>query len=176
MRMFTLDECRAWCQSAEVPLDDRGWPIEDYDAPYRIRCLFPKHFSQFLWFSRCIESALQPREACLVWITNIGIWRSSENEHLYYRFRESYHDYRLLEEAPGHLCLEHERPEVVTLVYLSTLFGWDAHVLPRVGYGRAHISHDEWALIGLEDKHEFDSTLNAFKNADLEVTGSGGES
>lgn len=170
MRMFTLDECRAWCRDAKVALDSRGWPMEDHDFPYRIRCLFPKSAGQYLWFSRCIESALQPREACLVWITNSGIFRSSENEHLYYRFRESYHDYRLLVEAPGHWCLEHERPEVVTLVQLSMLFGWDTHVIPSNGYGRAFICHDEWILIGLQERHEFDSTMKAFRDAKLEVS------
>lgn len=44
----------------------------------------------------------------LLWITEHGIWPSSENPHLYYRLRQSYGETRQLKLAPGHLFLGHE--------------------------------------------------------------------
>jgi hypothetical protein len=32
---------------------------------------------------------VQPFEECLLWVTQSGIWASSENLHLFYRVRES---------------------------------------------------------------------------------------
>ena len=75
-----------------------------------------------LWFSRCIEAALQPRQSCLAWITRWGVFPTNQNPHLFYRLRQTYGESRLLHEAPGHLCLDYESAEVVTLVQLVMLF------------------------------------------------------
>jgi hypothetical protein len=158
MRFYTPDECAQWCSAAGISLDQRREPTRDLGKPHRIRSGFPKSFTQVLAFSRTIEAALQPRTSCLVWITAWGIFPSNENQHLYYRLRQSYGDFRLLHEAPGHLCLDYEVPEVVTLIELALLFGWDAHLIPTAGYTRAFVSHDEWVEIGFDteqQKNEF---------------------
>src|SRR6266511_2629955 len=115
MRFYTPKECEEWCRMLEVPLDGQGQPARETTHHHRLRCAFPSSFTQLLWLSRCIESALQPRQSCLLWVTDSGIFPSNENQHLYYRLRQSYGDLRLLHEAPGHLCLDYERPEVATL-------------------------------------------------------------
>jgi len=107
---------------------------------------------------------------CLLWVTDFGIFPSNENYHIYYRLRQSYGDVRLLDEAPGHLCLDYERAEVVTLVHLCILFGWDVHLIPSVGYGRAFVCHDEWVEIGFDDKRLFDETRQSLEQAELEVS------
>jgi hypothetical protein len=177
MRFYTEKECEEWCKYQEVPLDDRQCPTSElaHQFKHRLRCEFPPSFTQMLWFAKCIESSLQPRDHCLLWVTRFDIFPSSENYHLYYRFRQSYGDLRLLHEAPGHLCLAYERPEVVTVVYLSMLFGWDVHLIPTVGYGRAFVSHDEWIEIGFGDESECDSTRKAFEHAKLKVSAFGAE-
>ena len=149
-----------------MPLDGEQ-PARKLTHGHCLRCAFPKKFSQFLWFSRSIEQALQPRRSCLVWITESGVWESSENEHLYYRFRQSYGDQRLLHEAPGHLCLRYEGAEVITLVYLGILFGWDVHLIPSAGYARAFVCHDEWIEIGFDNERLFNETRLAWEKAKL---------
>jgi hypothetical protein len=99
----------------------------------------------------------------LVWITQSDIFPGNENNHLYYRLRQSYGDFRLLHEAPGHLCLDYERAEVVTLVQLGILFGWDVHLIPYAGYARAFVCHDEWAVIGFDNKAQYEQTSQALK-------------
>src|SRR5216683_1163 len=118
MRFYSSTECAEWCSQLQVALDDQGQPASELTHAHRLRCNFPPSFTQLLWFSRFIESALQPRESCLLWVTDWGIFPSNENHHLYYRLRQSYGDFRLLQEAPGHLCLDFERPEAVTLIHL----------------------------------------------------------
>ncbi len=154
----------------QVPLDGQRQPVCEPTHQHRLRCAFPTSGSQLLWFSQCIESALQPRQTCLLWVTGFGLFPSCENQHLYYRLRQSYGEVRLLHEAPGHLCLDYERPEVVTLVHLCMLFGWDVHLIPTVGYGRAFVSHDEWAAIGFDDQRLFDETRQALEKAELVVS------
>ena len=103
------------------------------------------------------SDALKPRHECLVWVTEHGIFPSSENLHLYYRLRQSYGDHRLLREAPGHLFLDYEDADLVSFLQLGIVHGWDMHVLPQLAYGgmdaaRVFVCHDEW--IGLRHRQE----------------------
>jgi hypothetical protein len=170
MRLYTPEECAQWCERQGVALDDRRKPTREFAQKHVLHAKFPASFTQLLWFSRCVESALQPRESCLVWISDWGIFPSNENQHLYYRLRQSYGDHRLLHEAPGHLCLQYEAAEVVTLVHLCILHGWDVHLVPAVGYARAFVSHDEWVEIGLDDPSQLDETRAALEQARIQVT------
>ncbi len=169
MRIYSRDECAQWSERV-IALDERRKPTRDLAKPHRLRCDFPTSFSQFLWFSRCIEAALQPRRSCLVWVTDSEIFPSNENLHLFYRLRQTYGDTRLLDEAPGHLCLDHESTEVVTLVYLGMLFGWDLHLIPSPdAYARAFVCHDEWVEIGFDDRSTFDETAETMQRGGLVV-------
>jgi|SRR5579859_7824234 len=170
MRFYNPTECAQWCEEIGVALDDRRKPLCEFPQPHRLRCNFPPPFTRLLWFSRCIEAALEPRRTCLLWVTDSGIFPSNENNHLYYRLRHSYGDFRLLHEAPGHLCLDYESAEVVTLIYLSILFGWDVHLIPTAGYGRAFVSHDEWALLGFDGKAQFEERRQSFEKAGLKLS------
>jgi hypothetical protein len=80
----------------------------------------------------------------LLWITECGIWPSSENWHLYYKLRQAYGDQRLLHEAPGHLFLEHEAEELTSFLQVATLNGWGGYVLTDANYVNALFSHDEY--------------------------------
>ena len=75
-----------------------------------------------------------------------------------------------MDEAPGHLCLDYEQPELISLVQLCILFGWDVHLIPTVGYAQAFISHDEWLTIGFDGENAFDETRRALEGAKLEVS------
>jgi hypothetical protein len=169
MRVCTSEECAAWSERL-VALDAQRKPTRDLARPHRVRCDFPKSFTQILWFSRRLEAALQPRQSCLVWVTDWGIFPSNENLHLFYRLRQTYGETRLLQEAPGHLCLDFESAEVVTLVHLGMLFGWDLHLIPASGYARAFVCHDEWAEIAFDDASQFEATVKEFQAAGLAVT------
>ncbi len=84
------------------------------------------------------------REPALIWITEWGIWGSSENWHLYYRLRQSYGDLRLLHEAPGHLFLGHESEDLTSFLQIAMLNGWGGYILTQANYANAFFSHDEY--------------------------------
>lgn len=142
MRFMTPEECRSWAVACQVPLDQRQRPAKPDSSWHQVRRLIPIEHSRLTWFCRYVERHLRPRKGCLVWVTDWGIWE--ENTHLYYRLRQSYADQRLLHEAPGHLFLDYEAHDLISLLEVAILCGWDAHLLPIAGYSRAFISHDEY--------------------------------
>jgi hypothetical protein len=91
--------------------------------------------------------AIAPSRGCLLWVTEYGIWPSSENLHLYYKLRSTYNDHQELRAAPGHFFLAHERDDLVTFVELVLRMGWGAYVLPILGKGFAFIAHDGWLFL-----------------------------
>lgn len=149
MRFWTSDECRNWCSSGIVRLDDKGMPLRPSTERNQARVNLPQPFSRLNWICRFLEGSLQPRDACLLWVTDWGIW--DENLHLYYRLRQSYGDLRLLKEAPGHYFLSHEGPDLSSFLEVAILCGWDVHLLPQAGYARAFVSHDEYVEYASDD-------------------------
>ena len=73
-------------------------------------------------------------DECLLWVTQWGVWPSSENFHVFYRVRESYGERRLLYNAPGHLFLKHETADLQAFVESAFLCGWDFYLLPAPDY------------------------------------------
>ncbi len=74
--------------------------------------------------------------SCMLWIIDFGIWPSSENMHLYYRLRQSYKDYRLLNEAPGHFFLSYEGTDLITFLQFALEAGWGGFLFGTPDYTR----------------------------------------
>lgn len=138
MRFCTKEECEDWLRGLErlrpdlVPeaqVERIGYPTE----PHRVFAI-----------ARWIANSLTYRRPTLVWITEWGIWESSENLHLYYRLRNSYGDLRLLHEAPGHLFLGHESEDLASFLQIAMLNGWGGYILTQADYVNAFFSHDEY--------------------------------
>ena len=108
-----------------------------------LHCEFPDEGYRLFALSRFIASGITYRQPCLLWVTESDAWPSNVNWQLYYRIRQTYGDYRPLEEAPGHLCLDYEEPDLATWLQLCFLFGWSAFILPESGYVRGYLSADE---------------------------------
>jgi hypothetical protein len=85
--------------------------------------------------------------SCILWVTEFGVWPSSENLHLYYKLRNSYGDYRTLTDAPGHLFLSYETVDLITFIDLLIQFGWGGFLLGTPNHNYITISHDKWILI-----------------------------
>lgn len=160
---MTEDECRTWASNHEFAITQpRINALRDMPH-FEIR--IPAQMSSVA-FCRAIEDALTPRSSCLLWITEHGVWPSSENWHLYYRLRQSYGDSRQLHEAPGHLFLDYESADFVTLLQMTIASGWDAEILPALAYGgaaaaRAFVSHDEFLTFAHRDQ----SILNDWRTS-----------
>jgi hypothetical protein len=95
----------------------------------------------------------------LVWVQCWGIWTSSENHHLYYTWREAKHDHSSLAERPGHVLLEHERLDCISLVYMCLLFGWDFVMFAPGGQRAISFDHDWHGVIVARDKKAVDMAM-----------------
>ena len=138
MRFYTKEECERWLSDRKRQKPDVipnghvqrvGYPAE----PYRI-----------FYLAHWVASSVTHQMPTLLWITEWGIWPSSENWHLYYKLRQTYNDLRLLQEAPGHLFLEHEREDLASFLQVAMLNGWGGYVLAQADYVNAFFSHDEY--------------------------------
>ena len=169
MNILSKDECADWAKRYKIALDERLRPFRCNNAPHRLWAKIPSSFSRVLWVMRQIESSLNIDSQCLVWVTDWGIFPSNENMQLFYRFRQSYGNNKLLSEAPGHLCLPNERDEIVSLIWLCALQGWDVHVMPDTGSSSIFISHDEWFELGYTDLDNCVEGQKRFAESKLEL-------
>jgi hypothetical protein len=146
MRFYTEQECESWLIGRERVKPDAipGILVEQMSyppTPGRI------HYS-----AQWIASSLTCRMPTLLWMTEWGIWPSSENWHLYYKLRQSYGDLQLLHEAPGHLFLEYEMEDLVSFLQLSMLNGWGGYILTGADYVNVFFSHDQYLRFYAKEK------------------------
>ena len=136
MRFLTRDECRAWTQPEQI--DAGGWPTLDTPGWHGTRGKDIGYAGRAWYLSRQVT----PSSEYLLWVVATDIFH--ENLHLYYRMRESYGDRRAVEDAPGHLFLSYEEPDMASFLQIAIGNGWDAYLLGRHDYGRLFVSHDEY--------------------------------
>ena len=138
MRFYTSQECEEWLRGRarskpnaipENQVERFGYPKESY-----------RIFAMTHW----IAASITLRQPTLLWITEWGIWPSSENWHLYYKLRHAYGDQQLLQESPGHLFLEHEVEDLASFMQIAILSGWGGYILTDADYVNAFFSHDEY--------------------------------
>jgi hypothetical protein len=138
MRFYTKDECEEWLHGK-----GRVKPEETPEV-HRGHVHYPTTTGRMFYLAQWIGNSLLFRNPALVWITEWGIWSSSENWHLYYKLRQSYGDLRLLHEAPGHLFLGHESEDLTSFLQIAMLNGWGGYILTQFDYVNAFFSHDEY--------------------------------
>ncbi len=138
MRLYTKQECEEW-------LRDRKRPKPEAIPAVQVeRFIYPHEAGRLYHIAHWIGMSLPYRQPVLVWMTEWGVWGSSENWHLYYKLRAGSNDNRLLHEAPGHLFLEHEAEDLTSLLQVAMLNGWGGYVLTQANYLNAFFSHDEY--------------------------------
>jgi hypothetical protein len=146
LRFYTAEECKAWLSDHE-----RVKPDEVPDAKFET-IGFPAKPHGFFYFAQRIAQVLSFRQPVLLWMTEWGIWGSSENWHLYYKLRQSYGDNRLLHEAPGHLFLDYETEDIATFLQVAMLNGWGGYLISGLNYVNAFFSHDEYVNFYIVDE------------------------
>ena len=139
LHFYTKQECETWLSQRQRQKPDlaTGAQVERID--------YPTSPYKFFFFAHWVASELTHRRPSLLFITEWGIWPSSENWHLYYKLRRTYGDKRQLHEGPGHLFLEHEAEDLASFLQLSMLNGWGGYVLTEANYINVFFSHDEYA-------------------------------
>ena len=138
MRFYTKQECKDWLSGL-----DRQLPDTETDL-HKERVKYPLEPYRLYPLAHWMATSMTLRRPALLWLTEWGIWPSSENWHLYYKVRQSYRDSRLLHEAPGHYFLDYEVEDLATILQVAMLNGWGGYVLTAANYLNAFFSHDEY--------------------------------
>jgi hypothetical protein len=138
VRFYTRSECEDWLSARQ-----RQKPDAAPDAK-RERIAYPPTLGRVRFLSHWMARSLTYQRPALLWISESGIWPSSENWHVYYKLLQSYGDQRLLDEAPGHLFLKHESEDLASFLQLAILNGWGGYLLTEADYVNVFFSHDEY--------------------------------
>jgi hypothetical protein len=154
MKTFNAADARQWCERHHVSLGPRGKPVLFEAGLFKSRLAIPTAASKHFAFCRLIEELLRPWGRCLLWVTEWGVWESSENWQLFYRLRQSYGDNSLIEEHPAQLFLEHEAFDLISFIQTGIGAGWDFVLLTNSDYSRVSVSHDEWIEFIARDELE----------------------
>jgi hypothetical protein len=138
VRFYTEQECQEWLKVRQRSKPERS------TVPFVETIPYPDKPYEVFQIARWVSGSLTYRMPSLLWITECGIWPSSENWHLYYKVRQSYSEPRLITEAPGHLFLDYETEDLATFLQLAILNGWDGLLLTEADYVNIIFSHDEY--------------------------------
>jgi len=138
LRFYTREDCEEWLRGRERSLPGSSPEIS------ALRLDYPPENYRYFFIARWIAQSLTDRLPALLWITEWGIWPSSENWHLYHKLRQTYSDHQLLHEAPRHLFLEHEAEDLASFLHVAMLNGWGGYVLPHANRVNVFFSHDEY--------------------------------
>lgn len=174
MLILSSDECVDWClgQGYRVKGQAGDWPKRDRggDAGYRVQLRYPQEASRLYFLAGVVGGRVDAASECLAWVTQSGVWPSSENLHLFGVWRKSHEETRSLFEAPGYLFRQDEREELVTLLHMAVLFAWDVYVLPGPHGDDVFLSHDEFCVLSFASREEQRDFAKQFKELGFVVT------
>jgi len=105
---------------------------------------------RYYYLAKSIVNWMMPFSVSVLLITEYGIFPSLENLHLFQRVRLSYSESAPVFITPGHLFMDFESSDLITLLHLCMLFGWGG-VIAAEGSKAAFFSHDGWIGLAGED-------------------------
>jgi len=142
MRFLTKEESIKWCNNQGITLSSRSLPEMQKPDVEIVTFPFPNYL-KFVALSKVLSKSALQGEECLLWVSDFSVWPSSENLPLYYKLRNSYTDFDLLIQRPGHLFAKHEIEDLTNFLHLGLLFGWDCYLISDLDKTRVFISNDE---------------------------------
>ncbi len=152
MHFRTATECQAEASGYGFDCDPARNHIgcKQQPFPHIVTLGFSGALDRSFALAQRIVAWYGPFERLVLWVTEWGIWPSSENLHLYYTVRRASGDARELAEAPGHVFLKHEQAEAETCLDLVIRFGWGGFLFGDPQSTAMTLSHDEWLRITTE--------------------------
>lgn len=147
MRFLKLNDCLRFASDAGVTEAELAAAAQESAEIPAIRVDIEDNRHRAFFLATQLVGLFQEFEYGLMWVTDFGIWPSSENQHLYYRLRRALGDSEKLNTHPGHLFAANEQDDFITFVHLAIEFGWGANILIKPPYKWVHTSHDGWLRI-----------------------------
>ena len=151
MRFFEINELWSWCEERGIAVEDSARPSPDARLTHQARVFYAdgnRSGREPAVAAACMQ-ALGEWDECLLWVTLVGVWPSTEDWPRYYLARAQNDERRSLDVAPGHWFQRIERDALLGFLTQTMENGWDAYVLPAsngaAANRRLRVSHDEWA-------------------------------
>jgi hypothetical protein len=168
MRFLGPSEARQWCERSGVRLAPDEPPTAA-PAPPRVSARFALPQSPRLpWFAGWLVVTVPGVDERLLWVTETGIWESSENWALVNGLRRGYGETRGVNQAPALAATATEVEELAAFVLVTLVSGWDAELYGTQDLVRVIISHDEWVEFSSEDHGIIEQIVEELESADIQ--------
>ena len=155
MQFLTKEQCVAWVSKEGFDLGETpNYRDLEKVGVHKIRFATPSDAGARVALARTLWNSLGARSEGLVWVTEWGVWPSSEHMPLYTALRRAFGDKRPLIEAPGHLFQLGEDDNGLSFFLVAALFFWDVYLLRAGGDSAAFLSHDEFCIVVSHDASE----------------------
>ncbi len=150
MKVFTVEEAASHL-AAERKLDEFLASLSrTVDFPQRSYSS-PPDSGEKTAIARLLSEVLMRHSPCYIYIHGWSAWPSSEILELFYGYRRSKHEKRLLIEAPVHFFDLNEGEEFTSILAMALFFFWDAQVFNSGRDFLITADNDELIELGIKD-------------------------
>jgi hypothetical protein len=161
MKVLTKDEGAELlgAKSLDAFLSQLSNQLTHLDGPY----LIPPDSGAKTGLSNLFAYLIFKKSRICIHITCWGVW--NENLDLFYGYRRSFGEDRLLIEAPFHVFEPSDEASFLSIMCMIFYFMWDASIFDIDGKVLIATSHDEWLEVRSGDDErfrEFNSELKKF--------------
>lgn len=153
MRVLTQREVQSWLEDHGAGRISSHIPASEF--PFKKSYGVADNTGKKTALARVLSFLAEEDPSGLFWITNSGIWPSSENVDLFMGYRRGLGEHRSLRDAPGHIFEPSDRATLQSLLCISLYFYWDALLLSGSRRLIVKISHDEVIDIHAQNDHQF---------------------
>src|SRR5262245_36546685 len=147
MQFLTKEQCAAWALKEGFPFGEKPNYHDLEKVGHTIRFATQADSGYKVSLARTLWHSVADRSERLVWMTEWGVWPSSEHMPLYTALRQAFGGKRPLIEAPGHLFQLGEDDNGLSFFITAALFLWDVYLLGAGGDFAAFLSHDEFCIV-----------------------------
>lgn len=148
MKIISEVRCQAWL--SELFRESFDWDVAERTYSYSVTYAIPSDSGRKTALARALSAAIDCAGEGLLWITEWGVFPSSENMPLFLGYRHSLGGDRSVSAAPGHLFTAQDLQAVECLLGLALYFFWDASVFASRSLW-LQVSHDEVLSVHARD-------------------------
>jgi hypothetical protein len=166
MRMLTVEEAFTFFggrdrRSVIDDLADRRLP--HFIGPYSV----PGDSAKKTVLSKTLANLLMRESEIYLYITAWNVF--ADHMDLFYGYRRSFGETRLLIDVPFHIFDPNEKDELISVLCMIFYFFWDAWVFDRAESFLLGISHDEYFKLWTADEETINSSATAFSTLSLSL-------
>jgi len=151
MRFLSTADCVSWCSQHGIPVCDRSLPHLTEPDYHFVEIPFPRDSGKKVVVANFLYKLVTPAPELLLWLDDWAVFPSCQHMPLFSRFRQALGEERNLIESPGHLVIDTDKDDAISIIATSLLFFWDCHGLAGTGRDAFEISHDEYLWFASRD-------------------------